>query len=128
VNEVEELATELATERTLHQQTMAKLEEWRQAARAEADLADERGRKLERANLAFDDQLKEIGTLAREVERREAELRLARAVIHTLMWESSVVITEQPRLRAALEAWGKADKAELHRPDPPAEPPPTEGV
>ena len=45
------------------------VEEWRQAAVAEANLADERGTKLERANLAFDDQLKEIGKLGREIER-----------------------------------------------------------
>lgn len=39
------------------------------------------------------------------------ELLLARAVIHELAW-GDVVISEHLRLRAALEAWGKADKVE----------------
>jgi hypothetical protein len=47
-----------------------------------------------------------------EVERLRAELRLARAVIHELAWGPDT-ITDRPRLRDALKAWGEADKADL---------------
>jgi hypothetical protein len=50
--------------------------------------------------------------LIAEVERLRAELRLARGIIHELAW-GPVSITDRPRLRAALKAWGEADKAAL---------------
>jgi hypothetical protein len=40
------------------------------------------------------------------------ELRLARSIIHELAW-GPVSITDRPRLRAALKAWGEADKVDL---------------
>jgi hypothetical protein len=49
---------------------------------------------------------------SREIEQLRAELRLARAVIHELAWGPDT-ITDRPRLRDALKAWGEADKAEL---------------
>jgi hypothetical protein len=73
------------------EQLRAKVAEWKQAAGAEADLADERGR---------------------EVERLRGELRLARSIIHELAW-GPVSITDKPRLRAALKAWSEADKVDL---------------
>jgi prophage DNA circulation protein len=53
-----------------------------------------------------------IQELTAEVERMRAELRLARAVIHELAWGPDT-ITDRPRLRDALKAWGEADKADL---------------
>jgi hypothetical protein len=47
-----------------------------------------------------------------QCERLRAELRLARAVIHELAWGPDT-ITDRPRLRDALKAWGEADKADL---------------
>lgn len=49
---------------------------------------------------------------AEELRLAKNELRLARAVIHDLVWNSSVTITDHPRLREALKAWGEADKLE----------------
>ena len=78
--------------------------------------------KAKRASLHdLDDE--DVDLLVREVEQLRAEVRLARAVIHALLWESSVIVTEQPKLRDALKAWGKADKVKL----PPDSPPPPEG-
>lgn len=60
-------------------------------------------------------RLADLDWLVGECERLRVlheELRLARVVIHELVWANGV--TEHPRLRAALEAWGKADKVEDH--------------
>lgn len=77
-------------------------EELMNAKRANANLDQRLGLKLD-----------ELKAQDAEIVRLRGELRLARAVIHELVW-GDIVITEHPRLRAALEAWGKADKIEDH--------------
>jgi hypothetical protein len=56
--------------------------------------------------------LVDVRWLVGEVERLRAELRFARAVIHELAWGPDT-ITDRPRLRDALKAWGEADKVDL---------------
>jgi hypothetical protein len=73
---------------------------------------DRTNEKFQNMGRAIVNRELKIQELTAEIERLRAELRLARAVIHELAWGPDT-ITDRPRLRDRLKAWGEADKADL---------------